>query len=139
MWKYHLQHAIKKDQLLTAVTTMDVQGWLEQIATHRTADGEALSRESLKHMKHLLSGIFRYAFRKGLATNEKANPVREVDLREIPAVEMCETYAYSWRKSSACFSYFLSQHAPWWRLRPLVVCGEGSCKACSGKTGRMTL
>jgi len=67
----------------------------------RTADGECLmeeiarvndlTRTTLAHIKALLSGIFRYAKRKGVINSE--NPMRDVVLPQ--ARPAGETYAYS--------------------------------------------
>jgi integrase len=65
------------------VKTYDVQAWLEGIARqpHEKNDREyTLSKTTLKHVKHFLSGVFQYAAQQGYF--DGANPVTLV---EIPA------------------------------------------------------
>ena len=68
------------------VRTIHVQGWLDEIAT-----ATPLSRQSLKHIKSLLSGIFAEAKRKGCF--DGVNPVRDTAI--CPSAETGATYAYS--------------------------------------------
>jgi integrase len=82
MWNAYL-----KDQCESAwlreVETHDVQKWLEEIARVPRKRGNleyTLSKNTMAHIKHLLSGIFRYAARQGYFNH--ANPV---ELAEIPA------------------------------------------------------
>jgi integrase len=65
------------------VKTYDVQAWLEAIArqAHEKNEREyTLSKTTLKHVKHFLSGVFQHAAQQGYF--DGANPVR---LAEIPA------------------------------------------------------
>jgi hypothetical protein len=66
--------------------TLDGQQMLRSIATR-----EDLSRPTLGHIKHFLSGVFRYARRQGVLNSP--NPMHDV---EIPKGRPAgETYAYS--------------------------------------------
>ena len=63
--------------------THDVQKWLEAIARKARKRGNlvyTLSKNTVAHIKHLLSGVFGYAAREGFFN--RANPV---ELAEIPA------------------------------------------------------
>jgi len=65
------------------VKTYDIQAWLEGIARqpHEKNEREyTLSKTTLKHVKHFLSGVFQLAAQQGYF--DGANPVR---LAEIPA------------------------------------------------------
>ncbi len=73
---------------LRDITTADLQVMFEQIAVKTK-----LSKESLKHLKHFLSGTFRRAILTGVIPKGFANPVREVQLPD--ARERQETHAYS--------------------------------------------
>ena len=71
---------------LREVRTFEAEQMLKDIARR-----ENLSRTTLGHIKHFLSGAFRYARRQGVLEN--ANPIRDV---EIPKARPAgETYAYS--------------------------------------------
>jgi len=68
------------------VRTFEAEQMLKDIARR-----ENLSRTTLGHIKHFLSGAFRYARRQGVLEN--ANPMHDV---EIPKARPAgETYAYS--------------------------------------------
>ena len=80
-------HAYLKGQCgsawLREVETHDVQKWLEEIAKTPRQRGNleyTLSKNTMAHIKHLLSGVFGYAARQGFFN--RANPV---ELAEIPA------------------------------------------------------
>lgn len=71
---------------LREIRTLDGEQMLKSIA-HR----EDLNRLTLGHIKHFLSGVFRYARRKGVLNNP--NPMHDV---EIPKARPAgETHAYS--------------------------------------------
>jgi len=71
---------------LREVRTFEAQQLLKDIARR-----ESLSRTTLGHIKHFLSGAFRYARRQGVLENP--NPMHDV---EIPKARPAgETYAYS--------------------------------------------
>jgi integrase len=84
MWSRYL-----KDRMnipMREFRTVDCEQMLEAIA-----DKYGVSSTTLKHVKHLVSGIFRYAIRTGLLHG--VNPVQAVCIpRAKPAGE---TYAYS--------------------------------------------
>jgi integrase len=74
------------DVALREVRTFEAEQLLKDIARR-----ENLSRTTLGHIKHFLSGAFRYARRQGVLEN--ANPMHDV---EIPKARPAgETYAYS--------------------------------------------
>lgn len=84
-WHYHLE-ARCKTAWLRDVRTCHVQRWMDTVAQE-----DNLSKASLKHIKHLLSGVFNHAKRQGFF--DGANPVQGV---AIPAGKpSSETYAYS--------------------------------------------
>jgi integrase len=62
---------------LREVKTCNVQSWLEEIAKQH-----GLSKTTLCHIKHFLSGIFRYAAQQDYFDSSRANPVK---LAAIPA------------------------------------------------------
>jgi integrase len=84
-WRYHL-NALCKGVWLKDVRTFDVQQWLNEIAT------EQLGRNTLKHIKSTVSGIFKLAKQLGFFVGE--NPVRDTAL-DPRAAEPALTYAYS--------------------------------------------
>jgi integrase len=66
--------------------TYEAEQMLQDIARR-----ENLCRTTLGHIKHFLSGVFRYARRQGVLDNP--NPIRDVEIPNArPAIE---TYAYS--------------------------------------------
>jgi integrase len=87
-WQRHLKPRCG-DAWLREVRTPAVQGWLEEIGGE-----DDVSRTTLKHIKHLLSGIFRYAIQQDYFDAGKANPVTAAS---IPADARSggDTYAYS--------------------------------------------
>ena len=71
---------------LRDVRTREAEKLLETIA-----EREDLCRTTLQHIKHFLSGVFRYALRQGILSG--ANPVRDVELpKSRPGGE---THAYT--------------------------------------------
>src|ERR1700747_548428 len=66
--------------------TIDIQRLLDQIARE-----DGLNKTTLKHVKHLLSGIYRFAMQQGLF--ERANPVTAAAIPAAPAAN--ETHAYA--------------------------------------------
>jgi len=85
IWEDHLQPICEQVWLKDA-RTYHVQGWLNQIAT------AGLSRNTLKHIKSVISGMFTLAKQQDYFQGE--NPARDsaIDPR---AIEPQETYAYS--------------------------------------------
>jgi hypothetical protein len=85
MWK---QHWLPRcgNVLMRDVRTCDVQGWLDSIA-----EDVPLSRQTMKHLKSLLSGIFAHAKRQGYF--DGVNPVTDTAIP--PSAEAGETYAYT--------------------------------------------
>ena len=91
MWEDHVSR-VAGDALLRTVRTVDVQKWLEQIASQdKTKKGSALSHESLKHIKSLISGIFAHAKRQGFY--DGANPCQNTAVPK--GAEGNDTHAYS--------------------------------------------
>jgi integrase len=85
MWEDHLSARCGEWWLRDARTT-DIQRLLDQVARE-----SGLSKTTLKHIKHLLSGIYRFAMQQGLF--ERANPVTATAIPDAPGA--AETYAYS--------------------------------------------
>jgi integrase len=85
VWEDHLK-ALCERNWLKEVRTYTVQGWLNEIGE------KALSRNSLRHVKSIVSGIFTLAKQQDYFEGE--NPSR--DTRINPgAAEPQETYAYT--------------------------------------------
>ena len=76
MWNQYLKLRCGSTWL-REVKTCDVQAWLEAIARE-----DGLSKTTLRHIKHLLSGVFRYAAQQDYWEAGRANPVQ---LAAIPA------------------------------------------------------
>jgi integrase len=76
------------DALLCDVKTSKVQQWLNQIA-----DDDGIGPNSLKHNKHFLSGVFKFAKKQNHVPRHFVNPARDADVPE--AIEGDEPYAYS--------------------------------------------
>jgi integrase len=88
LWEDHLKAATSRyRKSLRDVRTYDAQQWLDQVAA-----GRNLSRNTLKHIKSALSGIFTLARRQGFY--DGANPVQGTAISPT-AREPEETYAYS--------------------------------------------
>ena len=85
IWEDHLQPLCAEVWLKDA-RTIHVQGWLNQIASVR------LSRNTLKHIKSAISGIFTLAKQQDYFQGE--NPARDTAI-DPRATEPQETYAYS--------------------------------------------
>lgn len=85
MWRDHLRVRCG-DWWLRDARTVDIQRLLDQIAREC-----GLNKTSLKHIKHLLSGIYRFAMQQGLF--ERANPVTAAAIPDAPGAN--ETHAYS--------------------------------------------
>jgi integrase len=85
MWTRHLKPRCG-DWWLRDARTMNIQRLLDQVAKE-----DGLSKTTLKHIKHLLSGIYRFAMQQGLF--ERANPVTAASIPDAPGPG--ETYAYS--------------------------------------------
>jgi len=85
IWEDHLKPLCKKIWLKD-VRTYHVQGWLNQIGAGK------LSRNTLKHIKSVLSGIFTVAKQQDYF--QAANPARDAAINP-KAAEAQETYAYS--------------------------------------------
>jgi integrase len=86
IWRVHLKPITNRERgNLKAIRTFTIQGWLNQLAK-----GD-LSRNSLKHIKSTISGIFTLA--KQLGYFDGSNPAQgsAIDPR---APEPGETYAY---------------------------------------------
>jgi integrase len=87
IWEDHLKPATSKERgSMKNVRTFTVQNWLNQIGK------ESLSRNSLKHIKSVVSGIFTLA--RQLGYFDGANPVQGTATNPN-APEASDTYAYS--------------------------------------------
>jgi integrase len=89
IWEDHLTSRCGKMWLKEA-RTYHVQGWLNDIA--KSDGGGTLSRNTLKHIKSTISGIFTLA--KQLDYFRGENPARDTAIAPS-AAEAQETYAYS--------------------------------------------
>ncbi len=88
LWEDHLKAVTTRYRKpMKDVRTCDAQSWLNQIAT-----GKTLSRNTLKHIKSALSGIFTLAKQQGYF--DGANPVQGTAISPT-ASEPEETYALS--------------------------------------------
>lgn len=94
-WTYHLKAvAGRETKSLKDIQTFTVQAWLEKIAQ------EKMARNSMRHIKSVLSGIFKQARR--LQYRKDSNPVRDTELPPTP--EPDEMYAYSLEEEQAILS-----------------------------------
>jgi integrase len=85
IWEGHLK-PLCGDVWLKDARTFHVQGWLNEIASAR------LSRNTLKHIKSVISGIFTLAKQQDYFQAE--NPARDAKV-DPRSAEAEETYAYS--------------------------------------------
>jgi integrase len=85
MWEDHLKVRCG-DWWLRDARTVDLQRLLDEVARE-----DGLNKTTLKHIKHLLSGIYKFALQQGLF--EQANPATATSIPDAPAAN--ETYAYS--------------------------------------------
>ena len=86
IWEDHLQ-ALCAENWLKSIRTFNVQGWLNEIAKNGK-----LSRNSLRHIKSVISGMFKLAKQLGYFDGE--NPARDTAI-DPSAAEPQETYAYT--------------------------------------------
>lgn len=92
IWEDHLK-ALCADVWIRDVRTYHVQGWLNEIGEHKKAKGEgSLSRNTLKHVKSVISAIFTLAKQQDYFQGE--NPARDTCVNP-EAAEPQETYAYT--------------------------------------------
>jgi integrase len=101
IWEDHLQPICEQVWLKDA-RTYHVQGWLNQIATAR------LSRNTLKHIKSVISGMFTLAKQQDYFQGE--NPARDTAI-DPRAIEPQETYAYSLEELQTIISLLLEPAA----------------------------
>jgi len=87
IWEDHMK-ARCADVFLCDVKTRDVQRLLDRIA-----DEDKLAPNSLKHNKHFLSGVYKFAKKQNHVPRGFENPVTNADIPEAPEAQ--ETYAYS--------------------------------------------
>ena len=95
IWQDHLK-PWAASAWLKDVKTYHVQGWLVQIGQGK------LSRNTLKHIKSVLSAIFKLAKQQGYFEGE--NPVRDTMVNPTAAAP-AETYAYSLEEINAILSF----------------------------------
>jgi site-specific recombinase XerC len=84
MWEGYLKDPMQMP--LRDFRTIDCAALLNRIARKRN-----LGVRTIAHVKHLLSGIFRYAIRRGFLNG--ANPIRDAVLPKAKAPS--DTHAYS--------------------------------------------
>jgi integrase len=100
LWLRYVQP--KGSVALREVRTFEAEQMLKDIARR-----ENLSRTTLGHIKHFLSGAFGYARRQGVLEN--ANPMHDV---EIPKARPAgETYAYSLEEEAQMLAILLEPTA----------------------------
>ena len=76
--------------LLKDIETYHVQQWLDMIARKH-----GISRTTLQHTKHFLSGLFKYAAQQGYRHSSLGNPVTLTSIPpEAPAGEEGEAYSF---------------------------------------------
>lgn len=95
IWQDHLE-ALCADVWMKNVRTFHVQGWLDSIAE------KSLSRNSLKHIKSVISAIFKLA--KQLDYFQGENPAKDTAVSPS-APEPEETYAYSLEEINSILTY----------------------------------
>jgi hypothetical protein len=108
--------------------TYHVQGWLNQIGAGK------LSRNTLKHVKSVISGIFTLAKQQG------ENPARDSAVNP-KATELQETYAYTLEEIQTILSLLPEPAATAFAVAGSWGCGTVRYRACSGRTiatGRCT-
>lgn len=106
IWKDHLATRAA-GVLLRDVKTSTVQRWLTQIAAQdRTRNGTPLTRETLKHIKSAISGIFRLAKQQDYTDK---NPVQGTDVPK--GAKSQETHAYSLAEVNRMLELMLSPMA----------------------------
>jgi integrase len=96
VWKQHLKPLCER-MWLKEVRTYQVQGWLNAIGENgsvcrETSERVPLSKNSLKRIQSVLSGVFALA--KQLGYYEGVNPLQDTRI-DPRAAEPAETYAYS--------------------------------------------
>jgi integrase len=107
VWTQHLKPICEKEWL-KETRTYQVQGWLNAIGRNGTVCRQSservpLSKNSLKRIQSVLSGIFTLA--KQLGYYEGVNPLQ--DTRVDPkAAEPAETYAYSLEEVQSLLAVF---------------------------------
>ena len=85
IWRVHISGCEEAQLKLREFRTTDVQGLL-----HAIADNADLTKTTLQHIKHFLSGVFRYA---AIAGVREGNPVRECVLPKARASAATQAYA----------------------------------------------
>jgi hypothetical protein len=115
----------KGEVALRDVRTLEGGQMLKDIARR-----EDLNRTTLGHIKHFLSGVFRYARRQGVL--ESPNPMHDVEIpRARPAGE---TYAYSLEEKPECWRSSPSLPLRSSPRRPLPVRAREKSGDSCGKT-----
>jgi integrase len=96
VWNYYFKPLCKsvqlppREALLKDVRTYHVQQWLETIADHH-----GISRTTLQHVKHFLSGMFKHAAQQGYRDSALGNPVTLASIPpNAPAGEEGEAYSF---------------------------------------------
>jgi integrase len=104
MWDNYLKERCGK-HWLRETKTCDIQVWLETIAREA-----GISKTTLRHIKHFLSGLFRYAAQQDYWDAGRANPVH---LAAIPASapKGCEGQAYTFEEVQQMLNVLLEPAA----------------------------
>jgi integrase len=88
IWTAYLE-PLCGDAWLKEVRCVDITNWLTSIF-----DEHGLRRSTLRHIKHLLSGIYKHAKAKGYFDKESPVPVKDAAIPD-DAEESQETFAYT--------------------------------------------
>ena len=131
IWQDHLNARCGK-MWLKDTRTYHVQGWLTEIASS-DSDG-TLSRNTLKHIKSVVSGIFTLAKQQDYFQGE--NPARDTAI-DPRASEPQETYAYSLEELQTIIGF--ASRASSHRLRRRRIHGAaawGDSRAALGELSR---
>jgi hypothetical protein len=124
VWEDHLK-ALCEHNWLKEVRTYTVQGWLNEIGN------KGLSRNSLRHVKSIVSGIFTLAKRQDYFDGERILPATQESILRLRSHK--KPMLTRWRK---CRSYFrccrnpLRRHSLWLRS---WVCVTARFKDCCGR------
>jgi integrase len=117
VWEHHLKAVSSLERAsLKDLRTFTVQQWLNQIGQ------EDLSRNSLKRIQSVLSGIFKQAKRLGFY--DGVNPVQDTAVNPH-AAEPAETYAYSLEEINAILATLPEPAATCFAVASLAGLREG--------------
>jgi site-specific recombinase XerD len=126
VWDHHLKAVSSRERAsLKDIRTFTVQRWLNQIGQ------ENLSRNSLKRIQSVLSGIFKQA--KRLGYYDGVNPVQDTAVNPH-AARPAETYAYSLEEIQSILTVFPNRLRPVSQLRASQAYGKANFRGLNGQT-----